>query len=137
MSMHRGNDRLRQIREPLDRLGLEIRLGRTLSIRDVREIVPRRKAFTRTAHDHQSDTVGLARDLLDMSAQFDEHLDVERVQFLRTIQRNRSETVPVFAKYQSSHDLSSDRDRKPNQRAAGSQICQSEIPGRLTDRAGL
>ena len=74
-------------------------LRRTLALRDVGEIVPGREALARAAHDDQPDAIGLARDLIDVRAQFDEHLDVERVQFLGTIQRERGETVPVFAKY--------------------------------------
>ena len=99
MPMHGGNDRLRQVRQPLDRLGLKIRLRRALALRDVGEIVPGGEAFARAAHDHQPDALGLARDLVDVRAQFDKHLDVERVEFLGTIQRERCETVPVFAKH--------------------------------------
>src|SRR5579862_492066 len=125
--MHRADDRLRKVREALDRLGLKIRLRRALALRDVGEIMASGEALAGATDDDQTDAIGLARKLVDVSAQFDKHLDVERVQFLGTIQCERGETVPVFAKHQSSHDLSSERSQI-NRRAAGSQICKSEIP---------
>ena len=88
MSMHRTDDRLRKISEQLDRLGLKVRLRRTLSLRDVGEIVSGGEALARAAHDDQPDALGFARDLIDVLAQFDEHLDVERVEFLGAIERS-------------------------------------------------
>ncbi len=99
MSMHGGDDRLRKVREVLDRLGLEVRLRRTLTLRDVGEIVAGGEAFARAAHDDEADAIGLDLNLIDVRAQFDEHFDVERVEFLGAIERERGETVPVLAKH--------------------------------------
>src|ERR1700691_1027396 len=86
-------------REPLDRLGLKVRLGRTLALGDVGEIVPGGEALARAAHDDEADALRLDLELIDVGAQFDEHLDVERVEFLGAVEREGGETVPVFAKH--------------------------------------
>src|ERR1700676_4378128 len=44
-----------------------------------------------------------------MRAQLDEHLDVERVEFLGAIERERREPVFIFAQNQTSHFPSSER----------------------------
>ena len=83
MSVHGADDRLRKIRETLDRLGLKVRLRRTLALCDVGEIVSGGEAFAGATHDDQADAIGLARKLINVGAQFDEHLEVERVRVSR------------------------------------------------------
>jgi len=77
MAMHRRDNRLRQVGEALDSLGLEVGVRRTLTFRDVGEIVARGKTFSRAAHNDQADPLGFVRDPVNMIAQLDEHLDVE------------------------------------------------------------
>lgn len=105
MAMHRGDHRLRQVGKPFDGMPLEMRRRRPLAVEDIGEIVARGKTLASAADDDQPNAIGLLRDTLDVGIQRDQHLHVDRVQFLGAVQRQRCQSIFVFAEHQFGHGL--------------------------------
>jgi hypothetical protein len=99
MTMHRRDYRLRKIGEALDCVGLEVGFRRTLTLCDVGELVARGKTFSGAAHNDQADALGFVRDSIDMIAQLDKHVDVERIKFFGAIERESRQTFLIFAQH--------------------------------------
>ena len=96
MAVHRTDDRLRQAGQFFDDTGLEVRSRQLLAGADVFEVMTGGKTLAGAAHHHATDAVQLRGELVHMGLQGQKNLNVQGVQFIRSIDGEYRDAIHVF-----------------------------------------
>jgi hypothetical protein len=102
-AVHRADYRLRQLRDHLHGLALEVGLRLADSLGHFLDIIAGAKPLAGAADHDQADIVCAPRDIFEMGAQLDAQRLVYRVELLGTVEREHGQPIVVFAQHQFGH----------------------------------
>ena len=96
MAPHRGDHRLRQIRDFLNHFRMEVRFRMRLDVLQYfSHVVPGGKMGARASQNDQADRLDLARKRIDMGCEGLEHILRQGVEFFRAIEDQRCRSAGV------------------------------------------
>ena len=111
VAVHGADHRLRQVGQPLDDAGLEVRPRQPLAGGDVAKVVAGGETAAGAAHDDQADALSFALQPFDLRLQRPKEVHIQRVQLVRPIEDQARRAVPVLADDQFVHELRPCSDR--------------------------